>query len=342
MDRQELKNMFDARFWMPESVNALTQGSDALFMFILWVSLVSTAVVVGAMMWLAFRYRPGSSASRDRPPRDHLWLEITWTVVPTAILGVIFFWGARDFITMSVPPADAMEIRVMGQKWFWTFDYPEQGFRIQATEETNEKNAAEGKPVGLVVPVDTSVRLVGSAADVLHSVSIPAFRLKKDVIPNRYTTSTFHATKEGEYDLFCTEYCGTKHSNMITKVTVLSQDAFAAYVEEAQEQAAGPVDGSNVFASSGCAGCHAVVEGAPAGIGPSLYAAYGRDEMLTTGETVVIDENYIRESIENPAAKIVEGYGPVMPSYAGRLSEEEMTALILYLRDLGTDKEAPI
>ena len=233
-----------------------------------------------------------------------------------------------------------MEIRVMGQKWFWTFDYPEQGIRIQATEEIDAKKVAEGKPVGLVVPVDTPVKLIGSSADVLHSMFVPSFRMKKDVVPNRYTTTTFQATKEGVYDFFCTEYCGTKHSNMITKVTVLNKTAFQAYVEEAQEAAAGPVDGATVFASGGCAGCHAVAEGAPDGIGPSLYAAFGREERLVGGETLIIDENYVRESIENPAAKIVEGYGPVMPSYAGRLSEEELTALIVYLKGLGADKEA--
>ena len=125
---------------------------------------------------------------------------------------------------------------------------------------------------------------------------------------------------------------------MITKVTVLSKQAFQSFVEEAQEAAAGPVDGANVFASSGCAGCHSVAEGAAAGIGPPLYASFGREERLVGGETLIIDENYLRESIENPAAKVVEGYGPIMPSYAGRLSEEELTALIVYLKELGNDK----
>lgn len=332
--------MFDAQFWMPESVNALA-GSDDLFMFILWVSVVSMVLVCGAMVWLAFRYRAGADVNRDRPPRDHLTLEVTWTVIPTLILGVIFYWGTRDYIRMSIPPEDSMEIRVMGQKWFWTFDYPEQGIRIQATPELDAQKEVDGEPVGLIVPVDTSVKLVGSSTDVLHSIFVPSFRLKKDVVPNRYTTTTFHATKEGVYDLFCTEYCGTKHSGMITKVTVMSQTDFAAYIEAAQEAAAGPPDGKSLFAASGCAGCHTVVEGGPNGIGPALYGIYGKQEKLTTGESVEVDENYLRESIENPAAKVVEGFAPVMPSYAGRLSEEELTALIVYLKGLGSDKEAP-
>ena len=335
--------MFDSRFWMPESVNALAPGIDTLFMFILWVSVISIVIVCGTMIYLAVRYRASADVARDNPPRDHLGLEVTWTLIPTIILMLIFYWGARDYVHMSVPKADAMEIRVMGQKWFWTFDYPEQGIRLQATEEMNVKNTREGRPVGLVVPVNTPVRIVGSSADVLHSIYIPSFRMKKDVIPNRYTVTGFQATQEGVYDLFCTEYCGTKHSGMITKVTVLSQSEFVSFVEEMQKNSDGPIDGATVFASSGCAGCHSVTEDAPAGgIGPALYGVFGRQERLTTGDTVLVDENYLRESIVNPIAKVVEGYGPVMPSYAGRLSEEELTALVVYLKGLGTNKEAPI
>jgi cytochrome c oxidase subunit 2 len=335
--------MFDPSFWMPESVNALAQGTDSLFMFILWVSVISLVVVCGSMIFLAIRYRASSDAPRDNPPLDHLGLEVTWTLIPTIILMIVFYWGTRDYVRMAIPETDAMEIRVMGQKWFWTFDYPEQGIRLQATEELNIKNTLEGRPVGLVVPVDTSVRLVGSSADVLHSVYIPSFRMKKDVVPNRYTTTGFRATKEGVYDLFCTEYCGTKHSGMITKVTVLSKAEFASFVKEAQTAAENPIDGATVFASSGCAGCHTVTPDAPlGGIGPALYGVFGRQEKLTTGDTVLVDENYLRESIENPVAKIVAGYGPVMPSYAGRLSEEELTALIVYLKGLGNNKEIPI
>ena len=333
--------MFDVNFWLPESVNALTEGTDELFMFILWVSVIFTALIVFSMGWLAFRYREGSSADRTKPPRDHLLLEITWTLVPTLLLGVVFFWGTRTYVNMSIPPENAMEIRVMGQKWFWTFDYPEQGIRIQATEELDAKKESEGEPVGLVVPVDTPVKLIGSSTDVLHSMFVPSLRIKKDVVPNRYTTATFHATQEGVYDFFCTEYCGTKHSNMISKVTVLSQADFDAYVAVAQEAASGPVDGATVLAAGGCAGCHTVAEGAAAGIGPALYQVFGREESLVGGEKIIIDENYLRESIENPMAKVVEGYGPVMPAYAGRLSEEELTALVVYLKGLGT-KEAGI
>ena len=327
--------MFDAQFWLPESVNALAGGVDELFIFVLWVTVISLVLVLGAMVWFAIRYKAGSGGPRGSMPTHNLALEVTWTLIPTAILGVIFFWGTRDYAKMSVPVGDAMEIRVMGQKWFWNFDYPDYGVRLQATPELDEKNETEGKPVGLVVPVDTSVKLIGSSTDVLHSVFIPAFRLKKDVVPNRYTTTTFVATEPGVYDFFCTEYCGTKHSSMITKVTVLSQTDFDAYMEAAQEAAEGPVDGAVVFASNGCAGCHQVQEGVAGGLGPSLWGLAGREEALNTGEKVLADDNYLRESIENPMAKIVAGYDPIMPSFAGRLSEEELTALIVYMKQLG-------
>jgi len=333
--------MFERSFWLPESVNRLAQGSDELFMFILWVTVISLVVVLGAMVWFAIKYRASAAFIRGAAPTHHLGLEVLWTVVPTVILGVVFVWGTRDYTRMSVPPADAMEIRVTGQKWFWTFDYPEAGVRIQATPEMDAKNEADGLPMGLVVPVDVPVRLVGSSADVIHSIFIPAFRVKKDVLPNRYTTATFQATEVGEYDLFCAEYCGTKHSGMITKVSVVSQDDFSAFIESSKAVADQPPDGASIFASSGCAGCHSVTPSS-GGIGPSLHALYGRQEELVGGESVMVDENYLRESIENPMAKVVAGYGPIMPAYVGQLSEDELTALIVYLKGLGIENGAAL
>jgi len=329
--------MFKADFWFPTSVNALADGTDDLFIFILWVTLISMVIVMGAMIWFAYRYRAGQPINNDGPlPTHHLGLEVAWTLVPTAILGVIFVWGTRDYTKMSIPAPDAMEIRVTGQKWFWTFDYPEHNVRIQATPEASEQARIDGNPVGLVVPVNTPVKLVGSSVDVIHSIFIPAFRVKKDVLPQRYTVSTFEATEEGEYDLFCAEYCGTKHSGMITKVSVVSETVFAEFMAKEQTKSVGPADGALVFASSGCAGCHAITP-ATAGVGPSLHGLYGRSEPLTDGTTVLADENYLRESIMKPMAQIVEGYGPIMPSYSGRLNEDELNALVLYIRGLGRD-----
>lgn len=329
--------MFEADFWFPPSVNALAAGTDDLFIFILWVTVISMAVVMGTMMWFAYRYRAGQPILKEGvPPTHHLGLEVAWTLIPTAILGVIFVWGTRDYTAMSIPPTDAMEVRVTGQKWFWTFDYPSHNIRIQATPEATQRARIAGDPVGLVVPINTPIKLVGSSVDVIHSIFIPAFRVKKDVLPQRYTVATFEATEEGEYDLFCAEYCGTKHSGMITKVSVVSEDAFAEFMAKEETKSARPVDGAQVFSGSGCAGCHAITPDT-AGVGPSLHGLYGRSEPLADGTTVLADENYLRESIMKPMSQIVQGYGAIMPSYSGRLDEDELNALVLYIRGLGTD-----
>lgn len=330
--------MFDARFWLPESINSMAEGTDQFFMVLIWVSVVSLLVVLGPMVWMMFRYRSSQDIDRSAPPSHHLGLEIVWTVIPTAILIGVFFWGATGYTKMVVPPTDAMEIRATGQKWFWTFDYPEAGIRVRASLEADEERVKNGTPPGLVVPVNTPIKIVGSSADVIHSFYVPAFRVKKDVLPNRYTVATFQATKEGTYDLFCAEYCGTKHSKMITKVSVVSQEAFDEFIAKQSEESDKPIDGATVFNTSGCAGCHAVVESS-GGIGPSLHELWGRTETLVDETTVVADENYIRESIVNPMEKIVLGYSPMMPNYSGQLSEDELNALVLYIRDLSSKKE---
>jgi len=329
--------MFDSRFWLPEQVNTLAGGVDELFMFLIWVSVISLILVLGPMVWFVIHYREGNDVNRDRPPSHSFWLEATWTIIPTVFLIGLFFWGADAYTRMSIPPEGAMEIRVNGQKWFWRFDYPAEGISIQASRITDAERASAGELEGMVVPVGQPVKIVGSSSDVLHSFYVPQLRVKKDVVPNRYTVATFVASKEGVYDLLCAEYCGTDHSRMTSKVSVVSQEEFDAYVARQIEAASVPADGATVFQRSGCVGCHNV-DGTPGGIGPSLKGLWGSEENLQGGATVMVDEEYLRESIMNPMAKIVDGYGPVMPSYAAQLSEEEVTALVLYLRELG-DKE---
>lgn len=325
--------MLDKSFWLPEQVNALASGLDDLFILLIWISLAAIVFVLGPMLWMVFRYRANADVPRDNPPSHHLGLEIAWTLIPTAVLIAIFFWGAEGYTRMSVPPPDAIEIRATGQKWFWSFDYPEHGFRIQASRAADAERAENGEPEGLVVPVNQPIKIVGSSSDVIHSFYVPAFRVKKDMVPNRYTVATFQATKEGVYDLLCAEYCGTDHSRMVTKVSVVSQDAFDTFVTEQAQAAEGPVDGATVFTRSGCVGCHAMGD-TPSALGPNLRGLYGKEERLADGQTVLVDENYLRESIVNPMAKVVQGYNPVMPSYAAQLSEKELTALVLYLRNL--------
>jgi cytochrome c oxidase subunit 2 len=219
---------------------------------------------------------------------------------------------------MSTAPANAYEILVDGQKWNWTFTYP-NGYADSM----------------LHVPVDRPVQLVMSSADVIHSLYVPAFRIKMDVVPGRYSKAWFEATAPGEYELFCAEYCGTDHSSMITKVVVHPVGEFETWLEQASNflETMSPVDaGRKLYQIRGCQQCHSVDGSAKTG--PTLLGVFGKTETLTDGTSVVADENYIRQSILDPASQVVAGYEPVMPTYQGRIKDEEITVIIEYLKSL--------
>jgi len=251
-------------------------------------------------------------------------LELTWTVIPLILVVVIFVFGFKGYLDMSTPPANAYEILVEGQKWNWSFTYP-NGYI-----DSN-----------LHVPVDRPIRLVMGSQDVIHSLYIPAFRVKMDVVPGRYAKAWFEATEPGEYDLFCAEYCGTSHSDMIAHVVVHPVGEFETWLEKASNflETMTPVDaGRKLFQVRGCQQCHSVDGSAKTG--PSMLGIFGRQENFVDGSTLAVDENYIRESILEPQAKIVAGYEPVMPTYQGRLSDPEIMAIIEYFKSLdGTSSE---
>lgn len=237
---------------------------------------------------------------------------------------IIFAWGFKGYLRMRVVPANSMEIKVTGQKWFWSFQYPE------GANTVNE----------LVVPVGQPVKLLMSSQDVIHSFYVPAFRIKQDVLPNRYTVAWFEATAVGNYDLFCAEYCGTSHSEMIGKVKVLSNADYLAWIDEAAFSGEGmsPVDlGQKLYTSKACITCH-TTDGSP-GNGPSFMNVFGHTVELDDGTTVEADENYIRESILTPRKKIVAGYQAIMPTYQGLLKDREIDALISYIKSLGGNGE---
>jgi cytochrome c oxidase subunit 2 len=285
------------------------------------------------MVLFAIRYRKRSDADRTLPLAGSHRLEIIWSVIPAIGLFMMFWFGFRDFLAMRVVPDKAMTVRVTGQKWYWTFKYPDQGgLEISTAPELQKMAEDAGQELGLVVPVGKPVRLVQSSVDVLHSFFIPAFRIKSDVIPNRYTVQWFEATKEGVYDIFCTEYCGRDHSRMHTKVIVKNVTDFDAWVREQKARSAGPADGKTVFAKYGCTACH-TTDGS-ALVGPSLKGVYGKDESLADGGSAKVDDNYIRESIMDPGKKVVAGFGPVMPTFAGRIEDKEVDALIDYIKSL--------
>jgi len=320
---QSLKVLVDS-VWTP--VVASTQASDVdqLFYFIYWSCIVLSIVVTVPMLWFVFKYRVKNNSRKALSQRDHgVLIETLWSVLPFFYLIVLFVWGLRGYLNLYIAPPDAMELRVTGQKWFWTIEYPE------------DKVSVSGQGVEFVIPVDTNVKFVFIAQDVLHSFFIPNFRVKMDTIPGRYTTFWFNSNREGTYPVLCTEYCGENHSNMLAKVRVTSMEEYKKWVEKTQSESDSlpPVElGEKLYSSKGCNACHSTGDNRL--VGPGFKGLYGRNEKLSNGSTVKVDDAYIRESILNPGAKIVEGYPNVMPAYQGQLKEREITGLIEYLKTL--------
>ncbi len=306
----------DGSFWMPPQVSTIAQSVDWLFNFILAISVFFFILIVVVMVIFVLKYRRREGQTAEPSPSHNTALEVTWTAIPVVLVVVIFFFGFKGFLDMATPPANAYEVLVEGQKWNWTFTYP-NGY--------SDSN--------LHVPVDRPVQLVMSSADVIHSLYVPAFRIKMDVLPGRYTKAWFEATEPGEYDLFCAEYCGTSHSDMLAHVIVHPVGEFETWLEKASNflETMTPVDaGRKLFQMRGCTQCHSM-DGSPK-TGPTLLGVFGRTEALVGGASVVVDENYIRESILEPNAKVVAGYEPVMPTYQGRLKDAEIMAIIEYLK----------
>jgi len=295
---------------------------DLLMFFWLGIATFFSLLIAGLIIVFMVRYRrrPGG----DHVPDVHgsLALEALWTAVPFVITMVLFFWGASLFATMRRPPDDALEVNVVGKQWMWKLQH------MEGRREIDE----------LHVPVGRPVKLTMTSEDVIHSFYVPAFRVKQDAVPGRYTTLWFEATKPGEYHLFCAEYCGTLHSGMIGRVVALEPAAFQAWL--AGEQPGGqnvPIEvaGEAIFRAQGCGTCHRA-DGS--GQGPALEGIFGRRITLTTGETIVADDGYVREAILNPQAKIVAGYQPVMPTFQGLVSEEDVMRLIAYVKSLQTQQ----
>jgi cytochrome c oxidase subunit 2 len=240
-------------------------------------------------------------------------------VIPTVLVFIVFAWGFKTYLKMNIAPGNAIQVKATGQKWFWSFDYAE------GINTVNE----------LVVPVDTPIEMLLSSKDVIHSFFVPNFRVKMDVLPNRYTKLWFEATAVGEYDLFCAEYCGKGHSEMLATVRVLSDEDYAAWLEAGDNAGEGlslEEFGAKLYTSKACNTCHSI-DGSNM-VGPTWQGAFDKTVNHTDGTSAVSDENYLRESILNPQARIITGYAPVMPAYQGLLKEREVDALITYIKSL--------
>lgn len=292
------------------------------------ISVICTVAIVGVMLYFAVKYRQRNEVDHETPAIEgNNALEVIWTVFPTLVCIWVAWLGYDSFVDLRSPPANAMEINVTGRKWAWDFQY------ANGKRTTSE----------LVVPVDEPVKLIMTSKDVLHSFFVPVMRTKMDVIPGRYTYEWFRPIKTGDFQVFCTEYCGDEHSKMLARLKVLPKAEFERWLaddSEAKKLASlKPSDlGKELYVSKQCVTCHSL-DGSPR-VGPSWLKLFGRDGKLANGESYKADENYIRESILNPQAKTVAGYPPMgMPSYAGQLSDDEIGGLIAFIKTVdGTQK----
>jgi cytochrome c oxidase subunit 2 len=308
----------------PETASTLAEDVDGLFFFILAITLFFTLLIAAMIFIFMVKYRRRSNADRPQHIHGSLKLELVWTIIPLLIALGIFVWGARVFVVWATPPDDAMEVYVVGRQWMW---------HIQHTGGQREINQ-------LHVPVGKPVKVTLASQDVIHSFFIPAFRLHRDAIPGRYTTAWFQATKTGRYRLYCSEYCGTNHSSMIGEVVVMDAEAYREWLSRGADDSLA-TKGGKLFRKLQCVACHSADSRARA---PVLENLYLRKVPLNDGATVIADEDYLRESIRNPNAKIVAGFqGPsIMPPFAeDMVDEEEMIQLIAFLRALGTGETPP-
>jgi len=304
----------------PERASTMAGRVDALYFFLLALSAFFALLIAGLIVYFAIKYRRRAPDSVGDRIHGGTALEVTWTVVPFIITMGIFVWGASVYFAMATPPEDTLNIYVVGKQWMWKFQH------LDGQREINE----------LHVPVGRNVKLITTSEDVIHDFFVPAFRMKADVLPGRYVSLWFHPTRPGRYQLFCAEYCGTQHSKMIGEVVVMDPTEYQTWLSGGAPEGSLASSGEKLFQDLACITCH---RGDVQGRGPVLQGLFGKTVTLQNGETVVADEAYIRESILNPGAKITAGFQPIMPAFQGLVSEEQLLALIEYVKSLGTQPQ---
>jgi cytochrome c oxidase subunit 2 len=300
----------------PQQASVQAGQVDAIYFFMVAVTAFFSVLIAGLLVTFAIKYRRRHDGEVGAAIHGSLALELMWTFIPFFIAMGMFAWGAKVFFDLYRVPPGAMEIFVVGKQWMWKVQH--QG----GQREINE----------LHVPVGRPVKLIMGSEDVLHSYYIPAFRVKADVIPGRYNTLWFQATKPGRYHLFCAEYCGTRHSGMIGEIIAMEPAAYQQWVSGGRAEDSPVAAGARLFQDLACVSCH---QAESQGRGPSLVNVFGREVELQGGAKVVADEAYIRESIVQPQAKIVAGYQPLMPTFQGMVTEEQLLQLIAYVKSLG-------
>lgn len=309
--------------FLPLVGSDVAQQWDYLFIFLVVLSFAMCVGIFGTMAWFLFKYREKGSPRKVGNVIHNQKAEFLWTFLPTVLVIFIFAWAWMVYKRMSVAPEGAIEIRVIGKQWLWQFQY-DNGYNA-----INE----------LVVPENIPVRMIMTSDDVLHSFFIPDFRIKNDVVPGRYTSVWFRARKVGEHLIFCAEYCGTAHSKMLANLKVVPLDEWRKWLSDSEKPAERPASltawGQQLWSKKGCNACHSL-DGV-VGVGPSFKGIWGKTVEMSDGSKNLVDENYIRESIEYPGGskdKIVKGFQPVMPSFKGLIDEEELNAIIALIKSL--------
>src|SRR5438105_1672132 len=305
----------------PPQASTSAPEVDALFFALTLISLFFIVVIFLPIFFFCIKYRRGSPADRSNPSSGSNVIEFGWTTLPTLIGLALFAWGAVDYFRIERKPANAIDLQVVGKQWMW---------KIQHAEGKREINE-------LHIPIDRTVALTLISQDVIHSFFVPAFRVKQDVVPGKYTSEWFKATHLGEYHIFCSQYCGTEHSGMIGRVVVMEPVAYQRWLTAGEAVESIVATGRQLFLDRGCSGCHAVNSKFHALM---LEGLFDKPVPLSNGEIVKADERYLRDAILLPGKQIAAGYDNIMPSYAGQLSEEEIMQLIAYFKSIA-DKPPP-
>jgi len=304
----------------PEAASAVANQVDSLYFFLVGISVFFSVLIAGLVIYFGVKYhRKSDSDTMPKAATGGVALEIAWSVIPLAISMVIFFWSASIFFTINRPPDDALEVYVVAKQWMWKLQH------MEGQREINE----------LHIPLGRAVRLRMTSEDVIHSFYVPVFRVKQDVLPGRYTQLWFHPTKPGKYHLFCAEYCGTKHSGMIGWVYVMEPADYQAWLSGGAGEGSLASRGEQLFQSLACINCH---KEDGSGRGPMLVDLFGKTVEIEGGKPVVVDEAYLRESILTPQAKIAKGFQPIMPTFQGLVTEDQLLQLIEYIKSKGKKK----
>ena len=301
---------------VPERASSFAWKVDALYFYLSGVTLFFTLLISATLIFFVIRYRRRSPYEIPRPVAGSHKLETIWTIIPFMIAMTMFAWGATVYFDQYKPPENAIEVYVVGKQWMWKLQH------ATGQREINE----------LHVPVGRKIKLIMTTEDVIHDFFVPAFRTKADVIPGKYQTIWFEATKPGRYHLFCAEYCGMNHSGMTGSVIVMEPREFDDWLSGNTGNTTPVAAGQQLYQTLGCASCHG--EEGQGGRGPTLAGVFGKEQDLQSGQRVTVDEGYLRESIVNPQAKLAVGFGPIMPTFQGQVSEDQLVQLIAFIKSL--------